>query len=182
MSLELHNCSSCTKCSNVVITLILLHHKYSFIVFARACESSPVFYYHSIPHKDVLYIQNPLFCVHFIFAPLLVSANGTCKIDNKKFIRERICYLNHTGRMSYENRHTNYTDPTSFPFIQPMPGDPCLHVSRKPRVRERKHRAAVCVGLEGSAKRKWELHGNCLWWKSFIWATASDLSMAFQEN
>lgn len=34
-----------------------------------------------------------------IFAPLLVSANHTCKIDNKKFTADKIYYLNHTGRM-----------------------------------------------------------------------------------
>lgn len=46
----------------------------------------------------------PAFQVNF--ALLIVSANCTCKTVNKKFTGNKICYLNHIGRMSYRNEGT----------------------------------------------------------------------------
>lgn len=143
MCLELHNYPSWTKCSNVVITLILFHHKFSCnLLFLLESEKVALTSTTTLFPTTMHCTYKTLYCVfNLFFSPLLVSANSTCKIDNKLTAERN--YLNHTGRMSYENRHTSYTDPTSFPalqnpIIQPMPEDPCLL-----RVRERKHRAAV---------------------------------------
>lgn len=71
--------------------------------------------------------------------------------QQKVYSRQDLPFESHWKNELWKQGHTNYIGPTSFPtfqnpFIQPMPGDPCLWVSGKLRV-ERKHTVAVGVGL-----------------------------------
>ncbi|CAN0168383.1 unnamed protein product, partial [Bubo scandiacus] len=65
----------------------------------------PGFYYHS---QQCIASTKPI-TFQVIFACLLVFASCTCKIANKKFTGDKTYYLNHTGKMSYENRGTPTT-------------------------------------------------------------------------
>lgn len=103
-----------------------------------------------------------IMCFKLFFSPLLVSADCTFQINNKKFTEDRFTHLlfeSYQKNDLWKWRNTSYMGPTAFfptlwnPYINAR--GPILRITRKIRVRKKKHSAVVWTGLgRGGCLRK----------------------------
>lgn len=125
------------------------------------CKSSPGFYYNSAPHNNVLQVQKPLSRVSSYFCSFTsLFKTHLQNWQQKVYRRQDLLFESHWKYELWKQGHTSYIGPISFPtlqnpFIWPTPEEPGLCVPRKLRVEaERKHRAALWVGLERGCQKK----------------------------